>query len=73
VGYTSTVQALGLVGEYWTSRDSDWAALPDLVAGMLRANETVAEAAAGILSGTIAVDVVAGARSLASRAKEAFC
>ncbi len=66
VGYTSTVQALGLVGDYWTSRQSDWAALPDLVAGVLGANETAAKAAAEILGGTIAVDVVAGARSLAS-------
>ena len=66
VGYTSTVQALGLVGDYWTSREGDWAALPDLVADTLGANETAAAAAAEILRGTIAVDVVAGARSLAS-------
>ncbi len=66
VGYTSTLQALGLMGDYWSGRDSDWAAVPDLVAGALEVNETEIETAAESLRNTVAVDVVAGAQSLAS-------
>jgi fructoselysine-6-P-deglycase FrlB-like protein len=66
VGYTSTLQALGLMGEHWSRRRGDWAALPGLVAGVLEVNLAAVEAAAESLRNTLAVDVIAGAKSLAS-------
>jgi fructoselysine-6-P-deglycase FrlB-like protein len=72
VGYTSTLQALGLIGDYWSSHDSDWAALPDLVAGALEVNKTAVETAAQNLRDAVAVDVIAGAQSLASAGEGAL-
>jgi fructoselysine-6-P-deglycase FrlB-like protein len=72
VGYTATLQALGLIGESWSGRQTDWSALPGLAAAVLQANEAAVDGAAESLRGSFAIDIVAGARSEASAGEGAL-
>ena len=72
VGYTSTLQALGLMGEHWSGRPTDWSSLPDLARGVLEANEAAVTGAAESLGQSLAIDFVASARSEASAGEGAL-
>lgn len=66
VGYTSTLQALGLIGDRWSGQDTDWSSLPDLAGDVLDVNEETIARAAENLRRSVAIDFVAAARSEAS-------
>jgi fructoselysine-6-P-deglycase FrlB-like protein len=72
VGYTSTLQALGLIGDCWSARQADWRMLPELAAAMLDAGEAEAAAAAEGMRRCSAIDFVAGARDGASAGEGAL-
>ena len=42
-GYTATLQALGMLGESWSGRSTDWSMLPELAAEVLEAAEPVVD------------------------------
>ncbi len=72
VGYTATLQALGLLGEAWTSRNSNWAVLPQLVGDVIASfGETVDEVAAH-LANAVMLDVVASGTSIATAGEGAL-
>lgn len=72
VGYTATLQALGMVGERWSGRTSDWERLPSLAAGVLAGAAAPAARAADAMSGVAVVDVVAGSGSVATAGEGAL-
>ncbi len=71
-GYTATLQALGMLGESWSGRATDWSVLPDLASGVLdRAEPVVAEISAAFEAARI-VDVVASGASSSSAGEGAL-
>lgn len=58
-GYTATLQALGLIGERWSGRGSDWSSLPDLAQRVLDGCGAAVDAVASVLDEARIVDVVA--------------
>jgi fructoselysine-6-P-deglycase FrlB-like protein len=65
-GYTATLQALGLLGEHWSRRTSDWSALPALARRVLDECREPAERLAPLLDDARVVDVVASGVSAAT-------
>lgn len=72
VGYTATLQALGMVGERWTGRSSAWERLPALAAQVLASAAAPAARVADAMSGVAMVDVVAASRSIATAGEGAL-
>ncbi len=72
VGYTSTLQALGLIGERWNGRQTDWSSLPELARAVLEGSEAAVTGAAESLQESVAIDFVASARSEASAGEGAL-
>jgi len=72
VGYTSTLQALGLIGDHWSGRQTDWSSVPALVEVALGVNAAVVARAAENLEQSVAIDFVAAARSEASAGEGAL-
>lgn len=73
--YTATLQALGLLAERLAGarlHPVDWPGLPDVARAVLDGTDAVARAVAERWSGVTAVDVVAGAGSLASGGESAL-
>lgn len=58
-GYTATLQALGLLGEHWSGRTSEWTSLPALAQQVLDECAGSAERLAAVLDDARVVDVVA--------------
>lgn len=66
-GYTATLQAMGLLGEHWSGKHSDWSQLPALVQGVLEASDTVIRQLAEPLDAARMIDVIGtGTASAAS-------
>jgi fructoselysine-6-P-deglycase FrlB-like protein len=62
-GYTATLQALGLIGEKWSGRQSDWSTLPGLAQQVLDSSAPVVEALADTFGKAQIVDVIASGTS----------
>jgi fructoselysine-6-P-deglycase FrlB-like protein len=65
-GYTATLQAVGMLGEHWSGRRTDWSALPELAAEVLDAAAPLVEELADVVDRARMVDVVAAATSSAT-------
>jgi fructoselysine-6-P-deglycase FrlB-like protein len=61
-GYTATLQALGLLGEHWSGKATDWSGLPDMAATVLADASVVADFTS-VLADARIVDVVASGSS----------
>ena len=72
VGYTSTLQALGLIGDHWSGRQTDWSSVPELAEAALDLNAPVVAGAAESLGQSVAIDFVAAALSEASAGEGAL-
>lgn len=57
-GYTATLQTLGLLGEHWAGRRSDWSILPKLAQDVLQGASTTIEAVADGFDRARVIDVV---------------
>lgn len=58
-GYTATLQALGLLGEAWAGRSTDWESLPELTSAVLDRAPAVIDEIAPVFEASRAIDVVA--------------
>lgn len=65
-GYTATLQALGLIGESWSGRSTDWSVLPELAARVLEAAAPVVAGISTDFEQARVIDVVASGASSAS-------
>ncbi len=72
VGYTSTLQALGLLGDLWGNRPTDWSAVPGLVAEVLTGASGAISDAGYHFKGVGAVDLVADAAQEATAGEGAL-
>jgi fructoselysine-6-P-deglycase FrlB-like protein len=73
VGYTTTLQAFGLLASALDGDDGDdWKRLPELVSASLDRLAPAASEASTVLARATAIDVVAGAGSYASAAEAAL-
>ncbi|MGZ4438597.1 MAG: SIS domain-containing protein [Nocardioidaceae bacterium] len=68
-GYTATLQAIGMLGEHWSGRATDWSALPDLTARVLEASNDVVDRVVETFGRARIIDVV-GSGSAAATAGE---
>ena len=71
-GYTATLQALGLLGERWTGRSTDWDTLPSLAADVLASLDGWVDEAAGHIQQAAVLDVVASGTSNATAGEGAL-
>jgi fructoselysine-6-P-deglycase FrlB-like protein len=65
-GYTATLQALGMLGESWSGRTTDWSVLPDLAGEVLERAEPVVAQISSAFEAARIVDVVASGASSSS-------
>ncbi|WP_164737177.1 SIS domain-containing protein [Georgenia sp. SYP-B2076] len=71
-GYTATLQAVGMLGEQWAGRGSDWSAVPRLVADVLRSAEPVVKDVVDASDHARLVDVVGSGASNATAGEGAL-
>jgi fructoselysine-6-P-deglycase FrlB-like protein len=71
-GYTATLQAVGMLGEHWTGRRTDWSVLPEQVAGVLASAAPVVERLRDVVERARVVDVVASGTSSATAGEGAL-
>ena len=71
-GYTATLQALGLLGEHWSGRVTDWSGLPDMAATVLAEAAPVVADLTPVLAGARIVDVVASGASFTTAGEGAL-
>jgi len=72
VGYTATLQALGLLGEAWTSRKSNWVALPQLVSEVIASFGAAVDEVAAHLAKAVMLDVVSSGTSITTAGEGAL-
>jgi glutamine---fructose-6-phosphate transaminase (isomerizing) len=66
LGYTATLQTLGMLCEAIAGAPTDWQAIPELVGGVLERAEPAARELAARLAGARCIDAVGGGASLAA-------
>ena len=71
-GYTASLQALGLLGEHWSGRRTEWSALPDQAQAVLDGCRERVQALTGAVQAARIVDVVASGTSGASAGEGAL-
>lgn len=71
-GYTATLQALGILGEAWTGRTTDWAAVPGLVREVLDGAAPVIDDLAAVFDAARVVDVIGSGAANASAGEGAL-
>jgi fructoselysine-6-P-deglycase FrlB-like protein len=71
-GYSATLQAVGLLGEHWSGRATDWSGLPDLAAEVLDAGEAAVRAVAERFDRARVVDVVGSGTASATAGEGAL-
>jgi glucosamine--fructose-6-phosphate aminotransferase (isomerizing) len=71
-GYTAALQALGLLGEHWSGRGTDWTALPGLAREVLDGAAEPMVAWSEVVAGARIVDVVAAGVSSATAGEGAL-
>jgi fructoselysine-6-P-deglycase FrlB-like protein len=72
VGYTTTLQACGLLADALSNQDDDWTGLPDLVSMTLDVLAPRAAEAADVFSRATSIDVVGAGGSYAAAAEAAL-
>lgn len=72
IGYTATLQALGLIGEYWSGSSSDWSGMGDQVARIITGFGPIAESLITIFDPLAVIDVVGAGLSIASAGEGAL-
>jgi fructoselysine-6-P-deglycase FrlB-like protein len=71
-GYTATLQALGMLGESWSGRSTDWEVLPELAAEVLEAAEPVVADVSDAFEAARIIDVVGSGASSSSSGEGAL-
>lgn len=71
-GYTATLQALGLMGEHWSGRATDWSGLPEMAATVLSDTAPFMADLTLVMAGARIVDVVASGASIATAGEGAL-
>lgn len=71
-GYSATLQAMGLLGEHWQGRTTDWSALPEQVAAVLEDGERAVAAVAADFEAAALIDVVGSGTSRATAGEGAL-
>jgi len=71
-GYTATLQAMGMLGEHWAGRDSDWSELPDLASSVLSHSDAVVDAVVDRFEAARLIDVVASPSGAATAGEGAL-
>lgn len=71
-GYTATLQALGLLGEHWSGRTTDWSALPEQAQEVLDTCSDRIEALTDVVQAAQVVDVVSSGTSSAAAGEGAL-
>ena len=71
-GYTATLQAVGLLGEHWAGRGSDWSALPDQAARVIDDARPVIESVVQRFDEARIIDVVGSGASLTTAGEGAL-
>ena len=71
-GYTATLQALGLLGEHWAGKDSDWSSLPELASEVLAAAKPVIGSVLDHFDGARLIDVIGSGSSNATAGEGAL-
>jgi fructoselysine-6-P-deglycase FrlB-like protein len=72
VGYTTTLQALGLIGDHWSGRRGGWSELPELAATVLGVATGPAAELGEALAAARAVEIVAAVGHLGSAGEGAL-
>ena len=72
-GYTATLQALGMLGESWSGRSTDWSVLPELAAEVLERPSRSWPTISAAFEAARIIDVVASGASSSSAARGRSC
>lgn len=71
-GYTATIQAIGLLGEHWAGRRTDWSSVPDQAARVLDGARPIVESVADQFDHARIIDVVGSGASLTTAGEGAL-
>ena len=71
-GYTAMLQALGMLGEHWADKTSDWSSLPDLAAEVLESTKPVIDSVLDHFDAARLIDVIGSGASNASAGEGAL-
>lgn len=71
-GYTASLQAMGMLGEHWAGKDSDWSDLPALASSVLTQSAAVVDAMVDRFETARIIDVVAAPSGAATAGEGAL-
>lgn len=71
-GYTASLQAMGMLGEHWAGKESDWSELPAFASSVLTHSAAVVDAVADRFESARIIDVVAGPSGAATAGEGAL-
>ena len=71
-GYTASLQAMGMLGEHWAGKNSDWSELPALASSVLTRSAAVVDAVVDRFEAARIIDVVAAPSGAATAGEGAL-
>lgn len=72
IGFTATLQALGIIGEYWSGTKSDWSKLSTQVAEVITKFKPIAQTLVPVFDDLALVDVIGTGIAIASAGEGAL-